>query len=109
MNKLELARGTWHSKQQSDMYIYITYTHIHMYIRTDVIMFLACENVSICLGSWLVLGGVCFGVFCFFCARFFFVGGWCRLELCHFCKLWQEKCRIADELRVLQPNAPFRA
>ena len=23
----------------------------------------------------------------FFGARFFLVGGWCRLELCHFCKL----------------------
>ena len=38
---------------------------------------------------------------------FVFVGGWCRLELCHFCKLWQETCRIADEFRVLQPNTRF--
>ena len=27
-----------------------------------------------------------------------FFGG--RLELCHFCTRWQEKCRIADEFRV---------
>ena len=40
---------------------------------------------------------------------FFFVGGWCWLELCHFCKLLQEKTRIADEFRVLQPNTPIRA
>ena len=45
----------------------------------------------------------------FFCALFFWVGGWCRLELCYFCKLWQEKCRIADEFSVLQPNTRFRA
>ena len=45
----------------------------------------------------------------FFGARFFFVGGWCRLELCHFCKLWQEKTRISAEFRVLQPNTPFGA
>ena len=47
---------------------------------------------------------------CFFVpVVFLFVGGWCRLELCHFCKLWQEKDknRIADELRVLQPNNTF--
>ena len=30
-------------------------------------------------------------------------------KLCHFRKLWREKCRFADELRVLQPNTPFRA
>ena len=56
----------------------------------------------------------------FFLCPFLFVGGWCRLELCHFCKLWQEKCRIADGfrvlhptlvlgLRVLHPSTPFRA
>ena len=29
----------------------------------------------------------------FFLVPFFvLVGGWCRLELCQFCKLWQEKC-----------------
>ena len=47
--------------------------------------------------------------FFFLGARFFFVGGWCRLELCHFCKLWQEKTRISAEFRVLQPNTPFGA
>ena len=47
--------------------------------------------------------------FFFFGARFFFVGGWCRLELCHFCKLWQEKAGISAEFRVLQPNTPFGA
>ena len=50
----------------------------------------------------------CFLVF-FLVPDFFVVGGWCRLELCHLCKLWQEKCRIADAFRVLQPNTPFRA
>ena len=45
----------------------------------------------------------------FFLLVFFFVGGWCRLELCHFCKLWQEKTRISAEFRVLQPNTPFGA
>ena len=54
-------------------------------------------------------GGVFFGAFFFFGARFCFVGGWCRLELCHFCNLWQEKTRIAEEIRALQPNTPFRA
>ena len=57
----------------------------------------------------------------FFCfgARFFVfvwgVGGWCRLELCQFCKLWQEllmssgvcKATLPLGLRVLQPNTPF--
>ena len=45
----------------------------------------------------------------FFVPVFFFVGGWCRLELCHFCKLWQEKAGISAEFRVLQPNTPFGA
>ena len=49
-------------------------------------------------------GGVFFAPFFFFGARFFFVGGWCRLELCHFCKLWREKTRISAKFRVLQPN-----
>ena len=41
----------------------------------------------------LGLGGVFLAPFFCFGARFvFFVGGWCRLELCQFCKLWQEKC-----------------
>ena len=57
------------------------------------------------------MGGVFFGALFLFGARFFFffVGGWCWLKLCHFCKLWQEKTRIADEFKVLQPNTPFRA
>ena len=51
-----------------------------------------------------------FGALFFFGARFFFlVGGWCRLELCHFCKLWQAKIRISAKFRVLQPNTPFGA
>ena len=56
-------------------------------------------------------GGVFFGAlfFFFWCPFFFFVGGWCRLELCHFCKLWQEKAGISAEFRVLQPNTPFGA
>ena len=57
------------------------------------------------------MGGVFFGAlfFFFWCPFFFFVGGWCRLELCHFCRLWQEKTGISAEFRVLQPNTPFRA
>ena len=45
----------------------------------------------------------------FFWSPFFLVVGWCRLELWHFSNLWQEKTRIADELRVLQHNTPFGA
>ena len=50
-----------------------------------------------------------------FFVPFFFVGGWCRIELCHFCKLWQENEELLTSsgfcnptlvlgLRVLQPN-----
>ena len=55
------------------------------------------------------LGGVVFGALVFGARFFLGVDGWCRLELCHSCKLWQEKTRIAGEFRVLQPNTPFRA
>ena len=48
-----------------------------------------------------------FLIFLFGARFFFFVGGWCRLELCHFCTLWQEKTGISAEFRVLQPNTPF--
>ena len=62
-----------------------------------------------CLGDQT--GGVFFGALFFFflVPVLFFVGGWCWQELCHFCKLWQEKTRISAEFRVLQPNIPFRA
>ena len=55
--------------------------------------------------KYFPLGGVFFGaLFFFWCPFFFFVGGWCRLERCHFCKLWREKTRISAKFRVLQPN-----
>ena len=69
--------------------------------------------------AW-ILGGVFFGAFFFFLScPFFFWGGWCWLELCHFCKLWQEKLEFLPSsgfcnptlllgLRVLQPNTPIR-
>ena len=43
-------------------------------------------------------------LYTFFLCPFFWRVGGCRLELCHFCKLRQEKCRTADELRGLQRN-----
>ena len=36
-------------------------------------------------------GWIFFGAFFLVPVFSFFVGGWFRLELCHFCKLWQEK------------------
>ena len=66
-------------------------------------------------------GWVFFGtLFSPFWCPFFSVGGWCRLKLCHFCKLWHENLKLLTRsgfcnpalllrLRVLQPNTPFRA
>ena len=64
-----------------------------------------------CRGSRGFVFGCCIFLapLLFFGARFCWGVGWCRLELCHFCKLWQEKTRNADGFRVLQPNTPFRA
>ena len=53
------------------------------------------------------MGGVFFGALFFLVPFFFFVGGWCWLELCHFCILWQEKTRIADEFRVFATQHSF--
>ena len=48
------------------------------------------------------MGGV-FLVTFFLVPVIFFVSGWRRIELCHFCNLWQEN------VGVLQPNTPFGA